>query len=346
MSGRVTLSDVAATAGVSLAAASKVFNDRHDVSAATATRVRQAASELGYRAPTRKSTSDQVNIWVTIGDTLNNYYAPQVVSGMVTEAHEAGALTIVTQGLGSTRNPAPATKKWMTNAHRSGAQAFIFVTTQITEQLRDTAAQLATPLVAVDPFNRPPHGVATIGATNFRGGRDATQHLIQRGHQRIAFIGAAVESAPGGERLAGYLDALRQAGIDADPQLIVPGSFDLASGHHAVRLLDTPKPPTAVFAASDAVAFGFYDACHQQGIRIPEDVSVVGFDDALGSELVWPHLTTVRQPLPEMGRHAVRTCVAAVRSGKPPAPPIELATTLIIRDSTAPPGDVRVGIDQ
>ncbi len=337
MDARVTLSDVAAQAGVSQAAASKVFNDRPDVSAATAMKVRQAAQDLGYRAPVRKSSSDQVNIWVTIGDTLNNYYAPQVVSGMLTEGHETGALTVVSQGMGSTRSPAPATRKWMTNAHRSGAQAFIFVTTNVTEQLLNTALQLGTPMVVVDPFNRPPHGVAAIGATNFRGGRDATDHLIGLGHTRIAYVGANLESTPGGERLAGYLDALRQTGITPDPELIVPGSFDLASGHDAVRLLEGRNRPTAVFAASDAVAFGFYDACHQNGFRIPQDVSVVGFDDALGSELVWPHLTTVRQPLQEMGRHAVRTCVAAVRSSKPPAPPVELATTLIIRDSTAPP---------
>ena len=135
----------------------------------------------------------------------------------------------------------------------------------------------------------------------------------------------------------GYLDALRAAGIDPDPRLIVPGRFHSDDGRAAVNLLALPDPPTAVFAASDAVAFGLYDACHEQGVRIPDDLSVVGFDDSLGGELVWPHLTTVRQPLVEMGHHAIVTCVNAVTTGRPAAPPVELATTLIVRDSTAPP---------
>lgn len=335
MDGRVTLNDVAARAGVSQATASKVFNDRADVSATTARKVRQAAADLGYRAPVRKGVSDRVSIWVTV-DTLNNYYAPQVMSGMLLEGHSRGAITVVSQVYGSTPGPEPTSRKWMANAHRSGAQAFIFVTTSITQQAFDTATQLGTPLVIVDPVNRPPAGVATVGATNFRGGQDAVEHLIKLGHRRIAYVGGNLESTPGGERLAGYLDALRKAGIDSDPDLILPGRFNSDDGRAAGNLFKSKKRPTAVFAASDAVAFGFYDICHELNLRIPTDVSVVGFDDALGGELVWPHLTTVRQPLIEMGREAVRSCVVSVQSGRAAAPPMELATSLIVRASTAP----------
>jgi LacI family transcriptional regulator len=334
MEARVTLNDVAARAGVSQAAASKVFNDRADVSATTARKVRQAAEDLGYRAPVRKSAGDRVSIWVTV-DTLNNYYAPQVVSGMLLEGHSRGAIIVVSQVNGSNPGPEPASRKWMTNAHRSGAQAFVFVTTSITQQALDTAHQLGTPLVIVDPVNRPPAGVATVGATNFRGGQEAVEHLIDLGHRRIAYVGGNLESTPGGERLAGYLDALRKAGIDADPELILPGRFNSDDGRAAGRLLKGKDRPTAVFAASDAVAFGLYDVCHELGLRIPQDVSVVGFDDALGGELVWPHLTTVRQPLLEMGRQAIRSCVVSVQSGHTSAPPMELATSLIVRSSTA-----------
>lgn len=337
MDARVTLNDVAARAGVSQAAASKVFNDRADVSATTAKKVRQAAQDLGYRAPVRRASSDRVTIWITV-DTLNNYYAPQVVSGMLDEGHSRGAITVVSQLYLGKPGPEPATRKWMTAAHRSGAQAFVFVTTSITQQALDTATQLGTPLVIVDPANRPPAGVATVGATNFRGGQDAVEHLTSLGHRRIAYIGGNLESTPGGERLAGYLDALRKAGIDVDPDLILPGRFTSDDGRAAGRLFTRKDRPTAVFAASDAVAFGFYDICHELNLQIPNDVSVVGFDDALGGELVWPHLTTVRQPLIEMGRHAIRTCVVSVQSGQTAATPIELATTLIIRESTAPVG--------
>ena len=131
----------------------------------------------------------------------------------------------------------------MANAHRSGAQAFIFVTTSITQQALDTATQLGTPLVIVDPVNRPPAGVATVGATNFRGGQDAVEHLIELGHRRIAYVGGNLESTPGGERLAGYLDALRKAGIDADPDLILPGRFNSDDGRAAGTTAQEQEPP-------------------------------------------------------------------------------------------------------
>lgn len=340
MAAKVTLVDVARRAGVSQAAASKVFNDRADVSATTAAKVRQAAQELGYRAPVHKGSTDRVSIWITI-DTVNNYYAPGVLSGMLMEGQSQGALTVVSQIQRSSANPAPGSKKWIANAHRQGAQAFIFVTTTVTEQALEGVRQLGVPLVVVDPINRPPDGVVTVGATNFRGGRDAVDHLIGLGHRHIAYVGARLDSTPGSERLAGYLDALRHADLPVDRSLILPGRFTSDDGRAAARLLERENPPTAIFAASDAVAFGLYDACHEQGIHIPEDVSIVGFDDALGGELVWPHLTTVRQPLMEMGRHAVRICITAVQTEGRGTPPIELTTSLVIRDSTGPASQSR-----
>jgi LacI family transcriptional regulator len=335
MSPRVTLGQVALHAGVSQSAASKVFNDRSDVGAETIRKVRQSAMELGYRATPRKMPTGKVQVWVVV-DRINNLYAPEVVSGMLLEAAGREALITICQVDDTCQNPAPGTKKWITEAHRSGAQAFVFLTTAIDEKAVAAAKQLTTPLVVVDPVNRALDGVVTVGATNFRGGHDAVDHLISLGHRRIAYVGANLQSTPGGDRLAGYLDALRRAGLEVDQQLIVPGRFHQDDGHAAARLLTLADPPTAVFAASDGVAFGFYDACHELGLRIPDDISVVGFDDALGGELVWPHLTTVRQPLVEMGRHAVRTCVAAARTDRPPAPPVELTTTLVVRGSTGP----------
>jgi LacI family transcriptional regulator len=320
---------------VSQSAASKVFNDRADVGTETIRKVRESALELGYRAPVRRPTTGKVQVWVIV-DGISNLYAPEVVSGMLLEAAAREALITICQVDETGQKPLPATKKWITEAHRSGAQAFVFLTTAIDEKTLAAANQAATPLVVVDPVNRPPDGVITVGATNFRGGHDAVDHLISLGHRRIAYVGANPQSTPGGDRLAGYLDALRRAGLEVDQQLIMPGTFHSDDGHAAAKLLKLPDPPTAVFAASDGVAFGFYDACHELGLRIPEDISVVGFDDGLGGELVWPHLTTVRQPLVEMGRHAVRTCVVAVRSGRPPAPPVELTTTLVVRGSTGP----------
>ncbi len=328
------MNQVALHAGVSQSSASKVFNDRADVGPETIRKVRQSALELGYRVPSRKAPSGKVPVWVVV-DSINNLYAPEVLSGMLLEATAGNATITICQVDSASPNP-PWTKKWLVDAHRSGAQAFVFLTTVIDAKTLAAANQLDTPLVVVDPVNRVPDGVVTVGATNFRGGHDAVDHLISLGHRRIAYVGAKSESTPGGDRLAGYLDALRRASLDVDPRLIVPGRFTSEDGHAAAQLLKLPDPPTAVFAASDSVAFGFYDACHELGVRIPEDISVVGFDDGLGGELVWPHLTTVRQPLVEMGRHAVRSCISALRSGRPAAPPMELSTTLVVRGSTGP----------
>lgn len=335
MNPRVTLSQVALHAGVSQSAASKVFNDRPDVGADTIRKVRQSALELGYRAPQRRPLADKVQVWVVV-QGINGLYVPEVLSGMLLEAAVRKSLITICQPEGTSHNPAPATPKWIADAQRSGAQAFVFVTATISEKTLATANQLSTPLVVVDPMNRLPDGVVTVGATNFRGGHDVVEHLVSLGHRRIAYVGANLQSTPGGDRLSGYLDGLRRAGLEVDQRLIVPGCFSSEDGHAAARLLQLPNRPTAIFAASDVVAFGFYDACHELGFRIPEDVSVVGFDDALGGELVWPHLTSVRQPLVEMGRHAIRACVTSVRSGQPAAPPVEFTTTLVVRGSTGP----------
>ncbi len=334
MTPRVTLVQVAARAGVSQSAASKVFNGRADVGAETIRTVKEAASELGYRPPSRRSSTGKVQVFVVV-DQINNLYAPEVVSGMLIEAAARDALVTICQTNDSSQNPMPGTKSWIAHAHRSGAQAFLFLTTTVDEGTHGAAMRLGTPLVVVDPVNRIPPGAISVGTTNFRGGHDAVDHLISLGHRRIAFAGANFQSTPGGERLAGYLDALRRARIDVDEQLILPGHFRSDDGHAAARMLALPDPPTALFAASDSVAFGFYDACHELAVRIPEDISVVGFDDGVGSELVWPHLTTVRQPLVDMGRHAMRACVSAIRTGQSATPAVELTTTLVVRSSTS-----------
>lgn len=331
-----TLDDVASAAGVSKAAASKAFNERSDVSAATVAKVRAAATKLGYVGRTRRAGSDVVFVWVVV-DGLSNYYSPQLLEGIVLEAGEAGAVAVVSQRQGLAGRQRPGSSAWMIEAHRNGAQAFVLVATEVTEAMMATAKRVRLPLVVVDPVMRLSTNAATVGATNFRGGVEAVEHLLGLGHTRIAFVGANPRSHAGGDRLAGYHDALRRAGIAADPGLVVPGHFQKSDGLAAKGLLDRPDRPTAVFCGSDAVALGVYEACRRLGLRIPDDVSVIGFDDGLGADVASPHLTTVRQPLVQMGRLAVRTAVNAVVTGGPLTPPVEVATKLIVRDSTSHP---------
>jgi LacI family transcriptional regulator len=190
----------------------------------------------------------------------------------------------------------------------------------------------------VDPAGVPDLAVPTIGATNWAGGLSATEHLIRLGHRRIGFVAGRSELWCSRARLDGYRAGLETAGHTVDPELVVQGEFDYESGFRAgERLCELAEPPTAVFAASDQMALGVYEALRRRGLRVPEEVSVIGFDDLPEAHWSSPPLTTVRQPMAEMGRLAVRTLQRLVRGEVIESPRIELATELVVRDSTAPP---------
>ena len=183
----------------------------------------------------------------------------------------------------------------------------------------------------VDPQESP-----TIGATNWSGGLSATEHLIELGHRRIGLIAGPKSLLCSRARLDGYRAALEAAGIEE--QLIVQGDFLHESGYAgAAELLDLPEPPTAIFASSDTMALGAYEAARRRGMRVPDDLSVVGFDDLPESRWSSPPLTTVRQPLADMGAQAARTALRLARGEDIEVPRVELATELMVRDSTTEP---------
>ena len=166
----------------------------------------------------------------------------------------------------------------------------------------------------------------------------ATEHLILLGHKRIGFVAGPPRLLCSRARLDGYRAGLEAAGIEADTDLIRPGDFYHESGFQgAAALLDLPAPPTAIFASSDQMAFGVYEAVRQRGLRIPNDISVVGFDDLPEARWSSPPLTTVRQPLSEMGMVAARTVLRLAQGEEIESPRVELATQLVVRDSTANP---------
>ena len=176
-------------------------------------------------------------------------------------------------------------------------------------------------------------------ATNLAGAREAMQHLIELGHQRIGFITGAMDFGSALDRLRGYKEALEDAGIPFDPKLVCNGDFTQASGHHAASdLLALNERPTAIFASNDLMAFGAMAAAMSMGLRIPEDVSVVGFDDVPVSTLVYPPLTTVRQPLFEMGCRTVDLLVALINAQPIAERTLVLPTKLIVRGTTRAPG--------
>jgi LacI family transcriptional regulator len=198
--------------------------------------------------------------------------------------------------------------------------------------------RLNIPMVVVDPAGVPALDVPTIGATNWAGGMSATEHLLSLGHRRIGFIAGPKQLLCSRARLDGYRAALDAAGVPLDEALVQPGDFYTEAGFAGGRrLLELPDPPTAVFAASDQMAFGVYEAVRRRGLRVPEDVSVVGFDDLPESRWASPPLTTVRQPLVQMGLVAARTVLRMSRGEQIETPRVELATELVTRDSSAEP---------
>ena len=200
-------------------------------------------------------------------------------------------------------------------------------------------SSLNVPLVAVDPVGLSTEEVPSIGCTNWAGGFAATEHLLELGHRRIAVIGGPHEMMCSQERIAGYEAAMGRAGIGVSRSLIRHGDFYVEGGSKAAAaLLGLRDRPTAIFAGSDEQARGVYDEAHARGLRIPQDLSVVGFDDVDICEWMSPRLTTVRQPLAQMAALAIRTVLQdPPSSGDVPAR-MELSTTLVVRDSTAPPG--------
>ena len=184
-----------------------------------------------------------------------------------------------------------------------------------------------------------------MGATNWAGGLAATEHLLSLGHRRIGMITGPTRllMQPGQARWLPF--RLERAGLTVDPALIKYGDFEHEGGFaRAVELLDLPERPTAIFAGSDQKAFGVYEAARQRGLRIPDDLSVVGFDELPVSRWVSPPMTTVRQPLVEMGGAAAQM-IGELIDGLPlRSNRMELSTELIVRESTAPAGHDRISL--
>jgi DNA-binding LacI/PurR family transcriptional regulator len=207
---------------------------------------------------------------------------------------------------------------------------------------RDRITRLGIPIVSVDPVGDYDAELSSFGAGNWGGAALATQHLLELGHRRIGTITGPMRYLCSQERLAGYRATLELAGIEADPALVRPGDFHFESAvRGATELLQLEVPPTAIFAANDEQALGVYAAVQRQGLRVPEDLSVVGFDDVPMSQWVLPPLTTIRQPIRELAELATGALLGQHSGPASASTRTELPTTLIARSSTAPPRNRR-----
>jgi LacI family transcriptional regulator len=330
---RPTLAVIASAAGVSVATVSKVVNDRADVSAATRARVQRLLVQHQYLPPGRPLPGRFVEERLLIDlvfTVLDSPYSVEILRGVTSSPADV----IVSSMRGATES-----RPWSSGLVSTGRSGAIIVASELTALDQRVLADAHVPYVLIDPAAQLPNAdVATVGATNWAGGLSAARHLLELGHRRIGVISGPAAMLCSRARVDGYRAALESAGVAVDPALIRDGNFHHSGGYRAAReLFELLEPPTAIFAGSDEQAFGVAEAARVTGRRIPEDLSIVGFDDLPISRWVSPALTTVRQPLADMGRTAAEMLLTMIDRREPSGRQVELATELIVRSSTGPP---------
>ncbi|MGP3988410.1 LacI family DNA-binding transcriptional regulator [Streptomyces sp. 3N207] len=332
-----TLAVVARAAAVSIPTASKVVNGRQDVAPDTRRRVTEALEALGYVRRPRLTPRQPPPVVDLVVHSLDNTWSGAVLRGVEEAAHQAGLEVMVSAGLTRTRGGRPE-RGWLDRLALRGTSGVLFNLAELTPTHHAWLEQHRIPYAMIDPVADPPPGVLTVRAANEPGAHSAVAHLLRLGHVRIAVIGGYRRKQCSGARVAGYRAALAAAGLRPRPEYIRYANFDTGLARERTReLFALDEPPTAVFACSDPMALGVYQALAELGLRVPRDVSVVGFDDLPEAEWVTPALTTVRQPLGEMAATALRQLLR-IREGRvPPDTRTELPTRFVERHSTAPP---------
>ena len=329
---RSTTADVALRAGVSVPTVSKVLNGRPDVSDETRARVEDAMAALGYRrAPRASARTDLLEV---VFHELESEWALEIVMGVVQAAREHHLAVVITEMHGR-RTPGP---DWIGGVLARRPLGLVVVFSNLSAQMRAQLHRSGIPFVVVDPTGEPVHDTPSVGATNWSGGVAAARHLIGLGHTRIGMITGPREILCSRARLDGFRAAMDAAGVAVDPELVRHGDFHVASGDRLARaMLRLPNPPTAIVACNDLMALGVYQAARASHLRIPEQLSIIGFDDLPVASWVSPPLTTVRQPLADMAATATRLVIELARGGQPLQTRIELSTELVVRESAAPP---------
>ena len=329
---RITISDVAEAAGVSIATVSKVLNQGYRVSPSTSTRVREAVEQLGYTSSLGASSlrSHRTNVIAALVTAIEPF-SVELLKGISAVIHDTEYELLIYVG-GQQRSEAGWERAYVSRLGDTLTDGTILVT----PSSADVASSV--PLVAVDPHDG--SAANAVLSDNLTGARIATDHLLDLGHRRIGFLSgrAGLESARAREQ--GFRSAMAAAGAAVDESLIGVGGYRAKSASAPARsLLTRPDRPTAVFAANDLSAIEFVSVATELGLRIPDDVSLVGFDNIPESLLTDPPLTTVDQSIHDMGAAAANMLLALIKSeDRPPAPShVVLPTRLVIRRSTAPP---------
>jgi LacI family transcriptional regulator len=327
----ITIVDVAREAGVSYSTVSRVLNGYEFVKEDTRQRVLEAAQRLGYVAnqQARSLAGGKTRVIGLLVPGLDNGYVGEVARGVDEEIARAEYEMV----LYTTHRNEGKERSYAVKLARGLSDGLLLVVPLVTGEYLEALREQQFPYVLIDQTD-PANQSSIVDSTNWQGAYEVTQYLIRLGHKRIGFITGLMTLTSAVDRLDGYKAALLDHHLAYDPALVMPGDFLQASGYPAAnRLMDLPQRPTAIFASNDLSAFGAMEAIRDRGLDIPGDISIVGFDDMPQASLVYPQLTTVRQPLDQMGRVAARMLIDEIEHPRHAPRRVTLSTSLVIRDS-------------
>jgi LacI family transcriptional regulator len=327
---RANIKDVSQAAGVSIKTVSRVINNERYVRPATRARVEEAMTALGFQ-PSYAARALAGGKSFQIALVCSNpgpYYLHGLIGGLRGRCAAEGVRLIVHAYETETEALGADVLDFFRQMSLDGAILTPPIADQ--EEVLDHLDRTGTPYVRISPASDLDRG-ASVSIDNHGAARLMTRRLIDLGHQRIGFVIGHKGFSVSEQRLEGYLDALRECGISLDGSLLQQGQFDFRSGQEAARqLLEMRRSPTAIFASSDDMAAGILGVAHQRGMRVPADLSIAGFDDTDLASLVWPGLTTVRQPIRAMAERAAALLFAGDKER------VILPFEIIERGSTGP----------
>ncbi len=328
------LSEVAKIAGVSPITASRAIRGVGYVSEATRARIMEAAAQLNYTPDmlARRMRGDKSNL---IGVFVNNYGSVvlhEIIRAISFEARPKGYDLVVFNAERFDRTDRSQTRDMLSQL----CDGLLLIMPNVNDGYLDVIDRQGFPCVVLN-FDAREMKVPMVVTENRLGARTAVEHLLGLGHRRIGFVAGSSATGQSAEREKGYIDALGAAGLPIDRSLMVEGAFVQSGGYAAAELLlALAEAPTAIFCANDEMAFGALDAINSKGLKVPNDISVIGFDDIPTSSHVFPTLTTMRQPFDAMAARAVSEVVEIIQGRDIAAAKIAFPTELMMRNSTGP----------
>ncbi|HET7086692.1 MAG TPA: LacI family DNA-binding transcriptional regulator [Rhizomicrobium sp.] len=337
-SGRViTIHDVARHADVSPMTVSRVINGESNVREETRARVMTSIAALRYKpnqAARSLATAETTHIGILYANPSANYLSEFLLGSL--EQSSLSGCQLVIEKCEAAESEVEAIERLV----KGGIDGVILPAPLCdSEETLNAVRGAGLPAVLV-ASGKPAADLSAVSINNFEASRAMTRHLLELGHRRIAFINGHPNQTGTGQRFHGYVEAMTEAGLSVDADLVAQGSFTYRSGLEAAeRLLDGGKP-TAIFASNDDMAAATMAVAHRRGLDVPRDLSVTGFDDTPLAVTVWPPLTTIHQPIVEMAREAVRLLIGQIRGRRAGSEPQVahrmLKFTLVKRDSCAP----------